>query len=105
MTTSGSVWRGIWWPIDSPCRRWRGYCPASTRPCTHRSPGANEIRPVRRGGATTTLRVISPDYASHLLPLATLATAWQAAGERVVVASGPATASITAEFGFDRTDL
>ena len=38
-----------------------------------------------------TLLVISPDYASHLLPLATLATAWQDAGERVVVASGPAT--------------
>ena len=39
-----------------------------------------------------TLLVISPDYASHLLPLATLATAWRDAGERVVVASGPATA-------------
>lgn len=52
-----------------------------------------------------TLLVISPDYASHLLPLATLATAWRDAGERVVVASGPATASITAEFGFERTDL
>jgi zeaxanthin glucosyltransferase len=52
-----------------------------------------------------TLLVISPDYASHLLPLATLATAWRDAGDRVVVASGPATASITAEFGFERTDL
>jgi len=52
-----------------------------------------------------TLLVISPDYASHLLPLATLATAWQDAGDRVVVASGPATESITAEFGFDRVDL
>ena len=52
-----------------------------------------------------TLLVISPDYASHLLPLATLATAWRDAGDRVVVASGPATASITAEFGFDRVDL
>jgi zeaxanthin glucosyltransferase len=52
-----------------------------------------------------TLLVISPDYASHLLPLATLATAWRDAGERVVVASGPATASITTEFGFARTDL
>ena len=52
-----------------------------------------------------TLLVISPDYASHLLPLATLATAWRDAGEQVVVASGPATASITAEFGFARTDL
>ena len=48
-----------------------------------------------------TLLVISPDYASHLLPLATLATAWRDAGERVVVASGPATAAITADFGFE----
>jgi zeaxanthin glucosyltransferase len=52
-----------------------------------------------------TLLVISPDYASHLLPLATLATAWQARGERVVVASGPATADVVAGFGFERTDL
>ena len=52
-----------------------------------------------------TLLVISPDYASHLLPLATLATAWQDAGERVVIASGPATAGITEEFGFERRDL
>jgi MGT family glycosyltransferase len=52
-----------------------------------------------------TLLVISPDYASHLLPLATLATAWRDAGERVVVASGPATAAVTAEFGFARADL
>ncbi len=52
-----------------------------------------------------TLLVISPDYASHLLPLATLATAWREAGDQVVVASGPATAAITAEFGFDRVDL
>lgn len=35
-----------------------------------------------------TLLVISPDYASHLFPLATLATAWRDAGERVVVATG-----------------
>ena len=52
-----------------------------------------------------TLLVISPDYLSHLLPLATLATAWRDAGERVVVASGPATVSTAAEFGFDRIDL
>lgn len=52
-----------------------------------------------------TLLIISPDYASHLFPLATLGTAWQAAGERVVVASGPATAGIVAEFGFERVDL
>ncbi|GAA1764836.1 nucleotide disphospho-sugar-binding domain-containing protein [Agromyces humatus] len=52
-----------------------------------------------------TILVISPDYASHLLPLATLATAWQARGERVVVASGPATAELVAGFGFERSDL
>jgi zeaxanthin glucosyltransferase len=52
-----------------------------------------------------TLLIISPDYASHLFPLATLGTAWQARGERVVVASGPATAGIVAEFGFERVNL
>ncbi|MGW4928786.1 nucleotide disphospho-sugar-binding domain-containing protein [Agromyces sp. NPDC004153] len=52
-----------------------------------------------------TLLVISPDYASHLLPLATLATAWRDRGQRVVVATGPATADIVAEFGFERSDL
>ncbi|TXN30719.1 nucleotide disphospho-sugar-binding domain-containing protein [Lacisediminihabitans profunda] len=52
-----------------------------------------------------TLLVISPDYASHLFPLATLATAWRDARERVVVASGPATADIVASFGFERVNL
>jgi MGT family glycosyltransferase len=52
-----------------------------------------------------TLLIISPDYASHLLPLVTLGTAWREGGDRVVVASGPATASITGEFGFERIDL
>jgi len=52
-----------------------------------------------------TLLVISPDYASHLLPLATLATAWRDAGDDVVVASGPATASIVRSFGFRGTEL
>lgn len=52
-----------------------------------------------------TLLVISPDYASHLLPLATLATAWRDAGHRVVVATGPATAPIVGEFGLERLDL
>lgn len=52
-----------------------------------------------------TLLVISPDYASHLLPLATLATAWRDAGRRVVVATGPATAPIVGEFGLERLDL
>jgi zeaxanthin glucosyltransferase len=52
-----------------------------------------------------TLLVISPDYASHLLPLATIATAQRRPGERVVVATGPATAGVVAGFGFERTDL
>ena len=52
-----------------------------------------------------TLLIITPDYASHLYPLATLGTAWLRAGERVVVASGPATAGIVAEFGFERVNL
>lgn len=52
-----------------------------------------------------TLLIISPDYASHLLPLATLGTAWLEAGERVIVATGPAVASIVESFGFERIDL
>ena len=52
-----------------------------------------------------TLLVICPDYASHLLPLATIATAWRDAGERVVVATGPATAAIVESFAFERVDL
>ena len=52
-----------------------------------------------------TLLVVSPDYASHLYPLATLATAWRDAGERVVVATGPATDGIVRGFGFEREHL
>lgn len=52
-----------------------------------------------------TLLVISPDYASHLLPLASLATAWRDAGEEVVVATGEATAPIVAGFGYRREHL
>ncbi len=52
-----------------------------------------------------TLLIISPDYASHLLPLASLGAAWRDAGERVVVAGGPATAEIVRGFGFEREDL
>jgi MGT family glycosyltransferase len=56
-------------------------------------------------GGTRTLLIISPDYASHLLPLATLGTAWLDAGDRVVVATGPATANIVGSFGFERVNL
>ncbi|WP_129337082.1 glycosyltransferase [Cellulomonas endophytica] len=52
-----------------------------------------------------TLLVVSPDYASHLLPLAALAAAWRDAGERVVVASGPATAGLVEQFGYERVPL
>ncbi len=52
-----------------------------------------------------TLLVISPDYASHLFPLATLATAWRDAGERVVVATGEATDAIVRGFGYEREQL
>ena len=52
-----------------------------------------------------TLLIICPDYASHLLPLCTLGTAWRDAGERVVVASGPAVAPIVETFGFERVQL
>lgn len=52
-----------------------------------------------------TLLVVSPDYASHLLPLASLATAWRDRGERVVVATGEATARVVAGFGYERVDL
>ncbi|GAB3152463.1 hypothetical protein GCM10027058_20500 [Microbacterium neimengense] len=51
------------------------------------------------------LLVISPDYASHLLPLATLATAWQDRGHEVTVATGPATAPIVADAGFAHVEL
>ena len=36
-----------------------------------------------------TLLVIAPEYASHALPLMTIAGAWQRRGQRVVVATGP----------------
>ena len=52
-----------------------------------------------------TLLVISPDYASHLYPLATLATAWRDAGERVVVATGTATDALVTAFGYEREHL
>jgi zeaxanthin glucosyltransferase len=52
-----------------------------------------------------TLLVLSPDYASHLYPLATLATAWRDRGEPVVVATGPATDAVVRAFGYRREHL
>lgn len=48
-----------------------------------------------------TLLVVSPDYASHLIPLLALASTWRAAGERVVVATGPSVASQVEQAGFE----
>jgi zeaxanthin glucosyltransferase len=51
------------------------------------------------------LLVVSPDYASHLLPLLQIATAWQARDGDVVVATGPATRPMVAEAGLDWIEL
>lgn len=52
-----------------------------------------------------TLLVISPDYASHAMPLVTIASAWQRRGQRVVVASGPAMAPLIRAAGMEYTEL
>lgn len=52
-----------------------------------------------------TLLVVSPDYASHVLPLVTIAGAWRDAGERVVVATGPATAPLVTASGLEHVEL
>lgn len=52
-----------------------------------------------------TLLIISPDYASHLYPLAALGASWLEAGEKVVVATGDATAGIVKSFGFEHVPL
>jgi hypothetical protein len=48
-----------------------------------------------------TLLVISPDYASHAMPLLTLADAWAAAGERVVFATGRAVLPLVERWGVE----
>ncbi len=52
-----------------------------------------------------TLLVVSPDYVSHAIPLLTIAEAWAAKGERVVVATGPAIAPIVEGAGFEHAEL
>ncbi len=51
------------------------------------------------------LLVISPDYASHLLPMLQIAAAWRARAGEVVVATGPATRAMVAEAGLDWIEL
>jgi zeaxanthin glucosyltransferase len=52
-----------------------------------------------------TLLIVSPDYASHLLPLLALARAWADEGERIVVATGPVVAPLVHTAGFERVPL
>ena len=52
-----------------------------------------------------TLLVISPDYASHAIPLLTIAEAWRRRGHRVVVATGHAVAPLVAGAGMEHTTL
>lgn len=52
-----------------------------------------------------TLMVISPDYASHALPLLTIAGAWQRRGHRVVVATGSAMTPLIRKAGMEHVEL
>jgi MGT family glycosyltransferase len=52
-----------------------------------------------------TLLVITPDFASHALPMMTIADAWQRRGHRVVVATGPAMAPLVRSAGMEYTEL
>ena len=51
------------------------------------------------------LLVVTPDYASHYLPLSALAAAWQSAGGRALVACGPGLAPRVREDGFEHVEL
>lgn len=51
------------------------------------------------------LLVVSPDYASHALPLIELGRAWAAGWGEVVVATGPATRPLVEAAGLDWVDL
>ncbi len=52
-----------------------------------------------------TLLVITPDYASHAVPLLSIAEAWRDAGDQVVVATGPAVAPLVAQAGMQLAQL
>ena len=52
-----------------------------------------------------TLLIVSPDYASHALPLLTIGQAWQRRGHRVVVATGWAMAPLVRSVGMEHTEL
>ncbi len=52
-----------------------------------------------------TLLIITPDYASHAVPMLTIGRAWQRRGRRVVVATGPAMAPLVRHAGMEHTEL
>jgi MGT family glycosyltransferase len=52
-----------------------------------------------------TLLVITPDYASHALPMLTIAGAWSQRGRRVVVATGPVMAQHVRRAGMEYVEL
>lgn len=51
------------------------------------------------------LLVITPDYASHYLPLAAVATAWRKAGGRSIIACGPGLEPRVRDDGFEHIEL
>lgn len=57
------------------------------------------------GGTAAKLLVVSPDYASHALPLIQIAAAWRSAHGPAVVATGPATRPLVEAAGVDWADL
>ncbi len=52
-----------------------------------------------------TLLIITPDYASHAVPMLTIGRAWQRRGQRVVVATGPIMAPLVRHAGMEHTEL
>ena len=52
-----------------------------------------------------TLLVVTPDYASHAVPMMTIAGSWIRRGQRVVVATGPAMAPLVRQAGMEYTEL
>jgi zeaxanthin glucosyltransferase len=52
-----------------------------------------------------TVLAITPDYASHALPIITIADAWRQAGERVFIATGPAVAPLVEQAGMEVVHL
>ncbi len=52
-----------------------------------------------------TLLIITPDFASHAVPMLTIGRAWQRRGQRVVVATGPTMAPLVRHAGMEHTEL